>query len=120
MIEWIRRRITDGKNGYGYLGLLVGFVSLLLLIRINFPAALYPFTPLVGFGLVAIAVFFGYLHRISKQWRTDNNYAFLNSPLSAKMTRIILRNINGTATKEETDWALTLLQSIENGEKHDS
>jgi hypothetical protein len=112
MIEWGRRRWTDIRNGFSlYIGLTVGFVDFVLLVRLNFPS-LYVYTPLMAIGLIAIAGTVGYAHRIF-QWGTDNNSAYEQAPLSARMTKTILKAITGSATKEEIDWAIEKLSVIE-------
>jgi hypothetical protein len=116
MIEWARRRWTDVRNGFSlYIGLTIGFVDFILLIRLNYPY-LFPYTPLIAMGLVAIAGSVGYFHRVF-QWGTDNNSAYEQAPLSAKITKVMLKSIQGTATKEEIEWTLEKLSSIEKNMK---
>ena len=112
MIEWARRRWTDIRNGFNlYIGLVVGFADFILLIRLNF-SDLYAYTILIALGLMAIAGTVGYLHRIF-QWGTDNNSAYEQAPLSAKITKTLLKAVLGNATKEEIDWAIDKLTTIE-------
>jgi hypothetical protein len=86
-------------------------VDFILLIRLNFPS-LFPYTPIIAIGLVGIAGSIGYFHR-RVQWGTDNNSAYEQAPLSAKITKTMLKMIQGTATQEEIEWTLAKLSSIE-------
>jgi hypothetical protein len=91
----------------------VGFFNLVVLLSLKFPGAdLLILIPVLMLALVSIGTTIGYAHR-KIQLRTDQDSAFETSHLAAKVMKVELKAIQGTATKEEISWCIDLLTRIE-------
>ena len=92
---------------------MLAFVNFVLIVKVAiFPQGSITLLMLtVGSAAVLSALLVGYLHRIY-QLKTDMDSQFEQGRLAAKVSRVMLKAVLGTATKEETDWALRMLAKI--------
>ena len=113
MKEWIRRRWFDVRQGYAnYVSVVLAFVNFVLIISVKFNSLsllLLMLTIGPAAGLMAMGI--GYFHRIH-QLKTDQDSTFEQSRLSAKVSLVYVKMMEGTATKEEIEWVKDLLAGI--------
>lgn len=113
MKEWIRRRWFDVRQGYAnYVSVVLAFVNFVLIISVKFNSlslALLMLTIGPAAGFMAMSI--GYAHRMH-QMKTDQDSAYEQSRLAARVSLVTLKMLEGTATKEEIEWAKRLLGGI--------
>ncbi len=120
---WLRRRWFEFRAGHSmYLTFALTFVNFILIVyrllveEVPLLSSLFPHLWVFALLFVIIypplAVAIGHWHRKS-QLPTEANIGFLASPLFAKLYRIQLQVMQGTASKEEVDEMTNLLRQVE-------
>ena len=109
----MRRRWYDIRNGYSnYLAIVLAFVNFVLIVSVKFNnLSLVALMLSLGSSAAFIAMIVGYAHRIH-QMKTDQDSVFEQSRLSAKVSLVVVKMLEGTATKAEIEWVKHLLAGI--------
>ncbi len=118
--NWMMRRWFDLRNGHNlYLYFFLSFIQFVVVVYALTPLKttmnIYEFSIFLLSGYGAFATAIGYYYHRKKQLRSDQDSSYEQSHLFAKVQRIVLQAILGTATKEELEWALGMLKMIEDG-----
>jgi len=122
---WIRRRWLDFRQGHGmYLIFALSFTNFVLIFhrllieRTEFLEEI--FSDLWFFAIVfvilyiPVAILIGFWHRRT-QVKIETEQGFRNNPFMAKIFRMLVDIIEGTASKEEIKKFRDMLMSIEAG-----
>ena len=121
--SWARRRWYDFRMGHSiYLVFMMSFANFILIFhrllieRVDWLNALlgdlWMFVALFVFLYVPVAVVVGAWHR-RNQIKVETEVALMQSPLHAKVFRILLDMQAGRATPEEVDSLRKLLKTVE-------
>jgi len=99
--------------GYAnYLSIVLGYINFVLIFSVKFQSlSLVELLLTLGLGAAMLSMGVGYVHRIH-QMKTDQDSAYEQSRLAARVSIVTLKAIRGTATDEEIEWALNLLKGI--------
>ena len=122
-ISWWKRRWFEFRSGHSmYLSFALTFVNFLLIVyrllieQVPFLNVVFP--NLWTFALLLLMIYFplavaiGHWHR-TLQLPTESNIGFMASPLFAKVYRIQMQIMQGTAKKEEVEEMMNLLKQVE-------
>jgi len=122
---WIRRRWLDFRQGHSmYLIFALSFANFVLIFhrllieRVDFLDDM--FSDLWFFAIVfvvmyiPVAILIGFWHRRT-QVKIETEQGFRNNPFMAKIFRMLVDIIEGTASKEEIKKFRDMLMSIEAG-----
>ena len=121
--SWARRRWYDFRMGHSiYLVFMMSFANFILIFhrllieRVDWLneilGDLWMFVALFVFLYVPVAVVVGAWHR-RNQIKVETEVALMQSPLHAKVFRILLDMQAGRATPEEVDSLRKLLKAVE-------
>ena len=121
--SWARRRWYDFRMGHSiYLVFMMSFANFILIFhrllieRVDWLnellGDLWMFVALFVFLYVPVAVVVGAWHR-RNQIKVETEVALMQSPLHAKVFRILLDMQAGRATPEEVDSLRKLLKTVE-------
>lgn len=121
--SWARRRWYDFRMGHSiYLVFMMSFANFILIFhrllieRVDWLnellGDLWMFVALFVFLYVPVAVVVGAWHR-RNQIKVETEVALMQSPLHAKVFRILLDMQAGRATPEEVDALRKLLKTVE-------
>jgi hypothetical protein len=125
--EWMRRRWYEFRAGHSfYLVFVMTFVNFVLIfyrLLIEQVPSIYAILPQLWIFAILflliyppVAVLIGHWHRKS-QLRTEMDLTFLASPFWAKVHRIQMQVLQGTASKEEVEEVMNILKRAEKGNK---
>lgn len=121
--SWMKRRWYEFRSGHSmYLSFALTFVNFLLIVyrllieqvpflNVVFPT-LWMFAVVLFIIYFPVAVVIGHWHR-TLQLPTESNIGFMASPLFAKLYRIQIHIMQGTANKEEVEEMVNLLKKVE-------
>lgn len=121
--SWVRRRWHDFRMGHSiYLVFMMSFANFILIFhrllieRVDWLnellGDLWVFVVLFVFLYVPVAIVVGVWHR-KNQIKVDTEVVLMQSPLHAKIFRILLDMQAGRATPEEVDSLRKLLKNVE-------
>ncbi len=121
--SWLKRRWFEFRSGHSmYLTFALTFVNFILiayrLLVEQVPLLNTLFPNLWMFALLLLIIYFplavavGHWHR-TMQLPTESNIGFMASPLFAKVYRIQMQIMQGTANKEEVEEMMNLLKQVE-------
>lgn len=124
---WMRRRWYEFRAGHSfYLVFLMTFANFVLIfyrLLIEQVPQIYAILPELWIFAVLflviyppVAVLIGHWHR-KTQLPTEMDLAFLASPLWAKVHRIQMQVLQGTASKEDVEELVNILNKAEKGNK---
>jgi len=122
-VSWMKRRWFEFRAGHSmYLSFALTFVNFLLIVyrllieQVPFLNVVFPnlwiFAMILFIIYFPVAVIIGHWHR-TLQLPTEANIGFMASPLSAKLFRIQMQIMQGTAKKEEVEEMENLLKQVE-------
>ena len=123
--NWMRRRWFDFRMGHTvYLIFLLSFANFVLIFyrllieRVDFlndiVTDLWMFVVLFVGAYIPVAVLVGAWHR-KTQIKVDADVGLLQSPLNAKIFRVLIDIQTGKISKEDIESMRTMLKKIEDG-----